>query len=351
MKTKSFAKSFLQTALTTALMLAGAFATSSWAQNVKITPLGSHAGELCERDRAMIFEDPTGVRLLYDVGQSTMGVDDPRLGDIHAVLLSHAHTDHIGDQKMKAFGAGACEKVELVPAGAHSVTAEIAAAKNAAIVMVVDLAVFIGKKVEGLTGKPTPACEQAGGATTVPVAAPCRSNIHLGGTHVLKTAGAAQGVEITVVYAAHANSLPLSLVGEAERKSLAANGLSVEPGPPTGFVIKFTNGLTAYLSGDTGIHTEMKTIVNDFHKANLTVLNLGPNAMTAPSAAHAVNELIRPASVIATHVNEGATSDGKLKPNSRTAAFVKLSKRPVHLAISGRTMEFDGSAKCVAGCD
>ena len=351
MKAKSFAKSFLRTALTTALMLAGASATSSWAQNVKITPLGSHAGELCERDRAMIFEDPTGVRLLYDVGQSTMGVDDPRLGDIHAVLLSHAHTDHIGDQKMKALGAGSCEKVELVPAGAHSVTAEIAAAKNAAIVMVVDLSVFIGKKVEGLTGKPTLACAQEGGATTVPVAAPCRSNIHLGGTHVLKAAGAAQGVEVTIVYAAHANSLPLSLLGEAERKSLAANGLNIEPGPPTGFVIKFTNGLTAYLSGDTGIHTEMKTIVNEFHKANLTVLNLGPNAMTALSAAHAVNDLIRPTAVIATHVNEAATSDGKVKPNSRTAAFIKLSKRPVHLAISGRTMEFDGSAKCVAGCD
>ena len=73
MKTKSFAKSFVQTALATALMLAGASATFGWAQNVKITPLGSHAGELCDRDRATIFEDPTGVRLLYDAGQSMMG--------------------------------------------------------------------------------------------------------------------------------------------------------------------------------------------------------------------------------------------------------------------------------------
>jgi L-ascorbate metabolism protein UlaG (beta-lactamase superfamily) len=349
LKTETFTKVFPWTALATALILLSA--SSSWAQNVKITPLGTNAGELCDRDRAMIFEDPTGVRLLYDAGQSTMGVDDPRLGDIHAVLLSHAHGDHIGDQKIKALGAGPCAKVELVPAGPHSITAEIAAAKNAAIVMVADLAVFIGKKIEGLTGKPTVACPLAEGATTVPVAAPCRSNTHLGGTHVLKTTGAARGVEITVVYASHANSLPLGLLGEAERKSLAANGLGFEPGPPAGFVVKFTNGLTAYLSGDTGIHTEMKTVVNEFHKANLAVLNLGPNAMTSSSAAHAVNELIRPAAVIATHVNEGATAGGKVRPNSRTTAFTKLSKPPVHLALSGRTIEFDGSAKCVAGCD
>src|SRR4029079_9398966 len=38
---------------------------SALAQNVKITPLGSHDGELCANDRATLFEDPTGVRLLY----------------------------------------------------------------------------------------------------------------------------------------------------------------------------------------------------------------------------------------------------------------------------------------------
>ena len=41
---------------------------AAWAQNVKITPLGTHPGELCDRDRATIFEDPTGVRILYDAG-------------------------------------------------------------------------------------------------------------------------------------------------------------------------------------------------------------------------------------------------------------------------------------------
>jgi hypothetical protein len=57
------------------------------------------------------------------------------------------------------------------------------------------------------------------------------------------------------------------------------------------------------------------------------------------------------ASVIATHVNEGATVGGKVRPESRTAAFTNLVKgRPVYLALSGKTMEFDGAAKCVAGC-
>jgi len=116
-------------------------------------------------------------------------------------------------------------------------------------------------------------------------------------------------------------------------------------------VIQFTNGLKVYLSGDTGLHADMKTIVNEFHKANLAVLNLGPSAVTGFSAAYAVNELIKPATVIASHVNEGATTGGKVRADSRTAAFMSLVKgRPVFLALSGKTMEFDGNAKCVAGC-
>jgi L-ascorbate metabolism protein UlaG (beta-lactamase superfamily) len=344
MKSKSFALA----ALATVLMSVSA---ASWAQNVKITPLGSHAGELCGRDRATLFEDPTGVRILYDAGHSTLGAEDPRLGDIHGVLLSHAHGDHFGDMKMKALGEGPCDTPTIVPAGSNGVTAEIAAAKNAAMIAVVDLSVFLGRKMEIITGKPIDLCPLAGGATTVPRTTPCRSNIHLGGTHVLKAANAQQGVEISIVHAAHANSLPLTAISEPERKVLAANGLAFAPGPPVGFVVKFTNGLTVYLSGDTGIHTEMKTVVNEYHKANLAVMNLGPNAVTAMSGAYAMNDLVRPAAVIVTHVNEIGTIGGKLNPKSRTAAFINLVKRPVHLAISGRMMEFDGKASCVVGCN
>ena len=320
------------------------------AQNVRITPVGSHPGELCANDRATIFEDPTGVRILYDVGHTVTGTDDPRLGDIHVVLLSHAHGDHIGDQKLKAVGAGTCANSDRMPAGPNSMTAEVAAAKNAAIAMTSDMGTFIGRKIQNIRGKPVALCPLTAGATNVPVATPCRSNTHLGGAFIAKAPNAAQGVEITIVYASHANNVPLSLLSEAQRANLGPDDTSIVLGPPTGYVVKFTNGLTAYLSGDTGIHTEMKTVVNEYHKANVAVLNLGPSAGTVMSAIYAMNELVRPASVILSHPNEPVTEGGKLRPASRTAAVVKALKSPVYLAVSGRTMEFDGKGKCVAGC-
>ena len=109
----------------------GFFASVAMAQNVKITPLGSHDGELCANDRATLFEDPTGVRILYDVGNTLTGADDPRLGTVHVVLLSHAHGDHIGDARLAALNAGTCRDPQLVSAAPDSMTAIVAAANLA----------------------------------------------------------------------------------------------------------------------------------------------------------------------------------------------------------------------------
>ena len=123
------------------------------AQFVKITPLGSHAGELCQNDRALLFEDPTGVRILYDVASTVAGATDPRLGDVHVVLLSHAHEDHIGDQKAAGLNAGTCARPQVVSAAPNSNTAEIAAAKNSAVVVSNDMRAFLGKKIENIKNK------------------------------------------------------------------------------------------------------------------------------------------------------------------------------------------------------
>jgi L-ascorbate metabolism protein UlaG (beta-lactamase superfamily) len=319
------------------------------AQNVKITPVGSHPGELCANDRAIIFEDPTGVRFLYDPAHNLTGGDDPRLGTIHLVLLTHMHGDHVGDLKLKAPGAGTCANSGRVPSP-NSTTAEVVAAKNAALVTTRAMAGFVHNKVQAIRGggKPMDFCRSL--SVTVPVETACSSRIDMGGVFVAKADGASQGVEITIVYASHVNNAPPALLSEVYRKLLKAEGAILEYGPPTGFVVKFTNGLVAYLSGDTGIHSEMKTVVNEYHKANLAVLNLGPNPGIFFSGPHAINELVKPASVILTHANEPVTEGGKLRPKSRTAGFIKQLRPDAHLAVSGRTMEFDGEGKCVGGC-
>src|SRR4051812_37093185 len=117
----------------------GKVAQAGKATTVKVTPLGARAGEFCATDRAMLFEDPAGVRILYDAGRSVAGANDPRLGDVHVVLLSHAHGDHIGDEKAAGQDAGTCAKPDVVPASPNSNTAEIAAAKNSALVTGMDM--------------------------------------------------------------------------------------------------------------------------------------------------------------------------------------------------------------------
>ena len=115
--------------------------------------------------------------------------------------------------------------------------------------------------------------------------------------------------------------------------------------------MQFSNGLAAYLSGDTGITAEQQTVVGEYYKAKLVVMNIGNTFTTGPKeAAHVINDLIKPTSVIASHANEPATQNGAVKAGTRTASFIKAVSAPVHVPLSGKTMAFDGAGKCVSGC-
>src|SRR6266852_6707571 len=90
-----------------------------------------------------------------------------------------------------------------------------------------------------------------------------------------------------------------------------------------GYVITFSNGLTVYLSGDTGQTSDMSVVVRNEYRADLAVINIGDVFTTGPEeAAFAVNELVRPKSVIPSHANEVATSGGKVIPGTKTAKFL-----------------------------
>lgn len=116
-------------------------------------------------------------------------------------------------------------------------------------------------------------------------------------------------------------------------------------------MLSFSNGLVAYLSGDTGITAEQDTVVRQHYGAELAVINIGDTFTTGPSeAAFVINDLVKAKSVIPSHANEEATRMGKVISGTRTDTFLKAVKVPAYLPLSGRTMEFDCEGRCVAGC-
>ena len=106
-----------------------------------------------------------------------------------------------------------------------------------------------------------------------------------------------------------------------------------------------------YLSGDTGITADQELVVRNHYNAKLAVMNIGDGFTTGPiEAAYVINDLVKPAAVIPSHANEVGTVDGKVRPGSKTEAFVKAAKVPVHIPLSGKAMEFNAAGKCTAGC-
>lgn len=304
-------------------------ATAASANTVKVTPLGSHDGEFCPLDRALVFEDPDGTRILYDAGRTVRGPDDERLGKIDVVLLSHVHGDHLGDVIQPAANAGTCGKPDFsVSATPNSNSVNIVVGKKAKFIVGGEMPAFFQKKVEAAGGE--------------------RAQVQLLRFGAMTKVG---GVEVASVPAAHSNGLAPIFVGTDYAKMLSEAGLTAYVGPPGGYVLSFSNGLVVYLSGDTGITAEQDLVVRGHYKANLAVLNIGGVFTTGPrEAAYVINDLVKPAAVIASHAIEPATEGGKLRPGTKTEAFMKAVNVPVHLPLSGQTMEFDGAAKCVSGC-
>ncbi|MBI1424260.1 MAG: MBL fold metallo-hydrolase [Gammaproteobacteria bacterium] len=311
------------------VLLCSVFASSAIADNVKITPLGSHTGEFCSRDRALILEDPNGTRLLYDAGQTVAGASDKRLGKIDIILVSHMHGDHVGNQHIKHVNAGTCAKPDTsVNDLPNTNVVNIALARHAKIITGSEMPKFFAGKLKALGGNPKD-------SEIVRFGASVKVN----------------GVIITTVPAVHSNGIAGDMIGGELGKLLDAAGLTAYAGPPTGYVLTFSNGLVVYLSGDTGVTAEQKTVVRQYYGAKLAVMNIGDTYTTGPKeAAYVVNELIKPNAVIASHANEAATQHGKVIAGTRTDIFIKATHVPVHVPLSGHTMEFDQAAQCVAGC-
>jgi L-ascorbate metabolism protein UlaG (beta-lactamase superfamily) len=313
---------------------------------VRVTPLGSHPGELCVFDRAMVFEDPAGIRILYDPGR-TVDENDPRLGDIHVMLLSHVHSDHIGDLRSSR-GGGTCAAPANSGASPNSNFAGVAAVKRAVVLAGSDAAAFLSTKIQSVRGTATPGCPTSGpeNETIVPTPSVCAAGLNFGSMRMLTRAGAGS-VRIAVVPAVHTNGIPSQYVDPPG----APPGVLLSAGPPVGFVISFSNGLRAYLSGDTGVTNEMD-MVGRLYRPSLAVINLNDiNTMAPAEAAFAMQQYIRPVTVMPSHVNEQATSGGVEVSGSRVDRFARQARAftDVVIPISEVTRSFDGEGRCI-GC-
>ncbi|MDP3084526.1 MAG: MBL fold metallo-hydrolase [Rubrivivax sp.] len=299
------------------------------AADVKVTPLGGQEGEFCPQDRALIFEDPTGTRILYDAGRTVAGANDPRLGKIDIVLVTHMHGDHLGNAHNAAPNSGSCAAPDTsVSAMPNSNSVNIALAKKAKIVTGSEMPPFFANKLAA-----------AGGEARDSILARFGGSVKIG------------GVTIATVPASHSNGLDPAYFGGELGKAMREAGIAGYVGQATGYVLTFSNGLAVYLSGDTGITAEQEKVVRGHYKARLAVINIGDGFTTGPrEAAYVINDLVKPASVIASHANEVATKDGKVIPGTKTDTFIKATQVPVHLPLSGKTMSFDAAGKCVAGC-
>ena len=296
---------------------------------MKVTPLGGKDGEFCPQDRALVFEDPNGTRILYDPGRTVAGASDPRLGKIDIILVSHMHGDHAGNAHNKEPNSGTCDKSRHVGVG----DAEFERGEHRA-----------GQESEDRDGQRDAALLRGklkanGGNPADSILARFGGSVTVG------------GVTIATVTALHSNGLDPDYIGGELGKGMKEAGIAGDVGEATGYVLTFSNGLVVYLSGDTGITAEQDLVVRGHYKAKLAVMNIGDSFTTGPTeAAYVINDLVKPASVIASHANEVATKGGKVLPGSKTEAFIKAVKVPVHVPLSGKTMEFDSSGKCAAGC-
>ncbi|MES3000786.1 MAG: MBL fold metallo-hydrolase [Pseudomonadota bacterium] len=326
----------LASSLAAAAALAGCAAppappggTATTAGVVKITPLGGFDGEFCAQDRALVFEDPNGTRILYDPGRSVMGAGDPRLGKIDIVLVSHMHGDHLGNAHTKAIGAGTCAAPDMsVSATPNGVATNIALAKKAKVVTGSDMPSFFAAKFRANGGNPADSIlARFGGSVTV------------------------GGVRIATVTAMHSNGLDPDYIPGDLGKAMKDAGIWGDVGLATGYVVRFSNGLAVYLSGDTGVTADQERVVRDLYHVQLAVMNIGDGFTTGPTeAAYVINDLVKPASVIASHANEAGTQGGKVIAGSKTERFMQLSKVPVYVPLSGRTMQFDAAGRCTGGC-
>jgi L-ascorbate metabolism protein UlaG (beta-lactamase superfamily) len=179
------------------------------------------------------------------------------LDKVDQILLTHAHSDHIGN------------------------AVEIAKKTGARLVASNDLM----KAMVKYGGFPAKQADSSGA-------------VNFGGTVTLLGGE----VKVTFVHALHSSSL------EYEDSSGLPKSIAYA-GNPGGFVIAITNGPTIYHTGDTDLYGDMK-LIGDLSKVDVMMVCIGDKMTMGPESAAIAVELVHPKMVIPMHFGTNASLTG-----------------------------------------
>lgn len=315
------------------------------ADDVIIIPLGSTAGEFCATDRAMLFEDPSGVKILIQPGRTVNTSTDVRLDDVHVILLDHAHNDHIGDR----IDSGECDggAAGRTPLGTADIPniAEIAAGKDSAVLVGGELVPWLRNRIGAAEDAAVGGCGASGltNETDVERSTPCVDTLRPGASRELALNSGPTGVKVSTVQATHSNGIsPTFIDGD-----MLGGGINGYGGTETGYVIRFSNGLSVYWSGDSGFFGDMK-LFSKFYDVNLFIPHIGDIFTMGPDeAAFATNKLVKPKTVIPQHANQVSTTGGSVNAGTRLESFIdQVKKAKVIVPLSGVPISCNGKGKC-----
>ncbi len=260
--------------------------------------------------------------------------------------------DHIGDV-FHTNCAGTTNTPFAFPSEGNA--PEIAAVHKSAVLVGGELPDFFTQKIKNVAGTAPAGCPAAGldNTFTVPRTAPCVGVIR-GGTRTAVFNGATTGVKITTIPAFHAAGASRIHIDPPN----VPVGLTGYAGTETGYILRFTNGLTVLWTGDSGLIGGWET-QSKFYKPNLAVVHGGDLFTMGPDeAAFAVKRLIKPRTVIPEHFNQVSTSGGKVIAGTRVERFIQdlnasdsdddhdNSKPRVIVPLSGVTISCDGHGNC-----
>jgi L-ascorbate metabolism protein UlaG (beta-lactamase superfamily) len=96
------------------------------------------------------------------------------------------------------------------------------------------------------------------------------------------------------------HGLQVTMTNAIHSSAVDEGGKLIAAGDPGGFVIRFTNGFTAYHAGDTAVFKDME-LIRELYKPELALLPIGSHYVMNPQEAALACRLLKPKWVIPMH--------------------------------------------------